>query len=396
MYNIVLVGLGNVSKKLLVKVVNQFKSSYLTIIIRKHNIRSKRTIEILKYKRNRIKVVTKYNNYISKRNIIIELIGDNIYSKDILLKAVIRKCILITANKNLIYKNIGIVNNYLNRNVFFEASIGGGVQIINTIYFIRKVLRIKYIYTIVNGTTNYILSNIGKYSLLMSEIIKSAKKKGISESIPIRDLVGFDSLNKITILSNIIVNISYIENIKSINMFGIRNITRSTLKFLYYNKIYTRLVSSFINKKGAFHIETMPYLLSKYNSLALNKSVYNTFIISTKAHGRFILKAKGAGPKITSISVLRNILEKKKLEKIGRNKNQHKHISGLIKTKILKTIKINIASNYITNIFKLGFKCKFTFYKKQLIILILSRNCIFRITKVFILVGKVLFFTRII
>ncbi|MGX7589754.1 saccharopine dehydrogenase NADP-binding domain-containing protein [Candidatus Vidania fulgoroideorum] len=396
MYKIVIIGLGNVSKELIKKLVRKFKNSEITIAIRKNNIDSKRIIESLKYKEDKINIVRSYHNYIKKGNIIIELIGDNIYSKDIMLRAIINKCILITANKNLIYKNINNIGRYLNKTIFFEASIGGGVQIVNMVELMKKVLEIKSIYSIINGTTNYILSNIKKKKFSLKSIIRLANKKGISERNPTKDLKGYDNLNKITILSNIILKIKKKENIKSINMFGIGDITKSTLKFIYYNRIYIRLVSTFKRKKNIFHIETLPYIFKKENYFTINKSVYNTIIISTKNHGKFTLKAKGAGPKITSISIIKNLIKRNKENIYYRNKGKYNHVNGIVKTKMVIIIRKYNVINKINTLFKTGIKCKFMIYKKELVIITLNRNCIFRITKVFILIRKLPILIRII
>ncbi|QSW37926.1 hypothetical protein JSR06_00490 [Candidatus Vidania fulgoroideae] len=395
MPNIIIIGFGNVSKEFISKLVNKFNPIRLLIITRINSINSRRIIESLGYIKERIMVLTKYSGYIRRKNIVVELIGDNLYSKDILLRTLSNNCTLVTANKNLLYKNINIIGRFLNKSIFFEASIGGGVQILDTLYFLKKVARIRSIYSILNGTTNYILSNIKKCNFSVKDVINLSKKKGISENDPVKDIKGYDSLNKITVLSNLVIRIDNNENIKSINMFGIEHINKLTITFLYLNRVHIRLISTFIRKKGVFNIETAPCILEIRDILSFNNFVYNTFVISTNTYGKFTLKARGAGPKVTSISVLRNVIKNKRVNIKNKEVSRNKYISGIRKTKILIVSSISIFTKNFNIASKVGIKYKLTYFKNKLIILISSKNCIFRIRKLFSLIGNVFPFFRL-
>src|SRR4030065_1199026 len=137
-------------------------------------------------------------------HIIVELIGGTTIAKDIVLKAIKNGKHVVTANKALLAthgKEILRADEKAGVKVGFEASVAGGIPIIKIISEGLVANRIKSIYGIINGTTNYILSKMSDENAEFSEVLKEAQKLGYAEADPTYDIEGIDSAHKISILA---------------------------------------------------------------------------------------------------------------------------------------------------------------------------------------------------
>ena len=129
-------------------------------------------------------------------HIVVELIGGTTIAKDILLKAIRNGKHVVTANKALLAthgKEIFRAAEKAGVQVGFEASVAGGIPIIKIISEGLVANRIKSIYGIINGTTNYILSKMSDENAEFSEVLKEAQKLGYAEADPTYDIEGIDS-----------------------------------------------------------------------------------------------------------------------------------------------------------------------------------------------------------
>ena len=132
-------------------------------------------------------------------HIIVELIGGTTIAKDIILKAIRNGKHVVTANKALLAthgKEIFKAAEKAGVKVGFEASVAGGIPIIKIISEGLVANRIKSIYGIINGTTNYILSKMSDENAEFSEVLKEAQKLGYAEADPTYDIEGIDSAHK--------------------------------------------------------------------------------------------------------------------------------------------------------------------------------------------------------
>ena len=313
--NIALVGLGQVgiflynelnSKKKEIEIKTGKRINIVAISAKNKNKKRRFNIDKKIFYSNPLKIFKE-----KKIDILFECIGlsDGI-SKKIIEYALKNKVNVITPNKALIAKH----GDYLAKlaemnkvNLEFEASVAGGIPILRTIKEGLATNKIKKVYGILNGTTNYILSEMENSNESFEKVLKKAQVLGYAEpGNPKLDLNGFDAFAKIRILSALSFNIK-ISKSKCI-MEGIENIKLEDIKIANQLGLRIKLlgISEIINNQL---FETVhPCLVSKNSYIGNVNGVMNAVITEGKPVGQSILQGEGAGPGPTSSSLLSDLL----------------------------------------------------------------------------------------
>ena len=232
-------------------------------------------------------------------------------------------------------------------NLEFEASVGGGIPILKTIKEGLATNKIKKVYGILNGTTNYILTEMENSNEDLSRVLKKAQQLGYAEpGNPKLDLNGFDAFAKVRILSALSFN-TKISNKKCI-MEGLENIKLEDIKIAAQLGMRIKLlgISEVINNQL---FETVhPCLVNKNTYIGNVNGAMNAIITEGKPVGESILQGEGAGPGPTSSSLLSDLLS------ILRGNINYPFGISSIKRKSIKTFNNN---NY-TNSLYLRFEVK--------------------------------------
>ncbi|MDC2979930.1 homoserine dehydrogenase [Candidatus Pelagibacter sp.] len=313
--NIALVGLGQVGiflynelnlKKREIEIKTGKRINIVAISAKNKNKKRRFNIDKKIFYSNPLKILKE-----KKIDILFECIGlsDGI-SKKIVEYALKKKVNVITPNKALIAKH----GDYLAKlaemnkvNLEFEASVAGGIPILRTIKEGLATNKIKKVYGILNGTTNYILSEMENSNESFEKVLKKAQVLGYAEpGNPKLDLNGFDAFAKIRILSALSFNIK-ISKSKCI-MEGIENIKLEDIKIANQLGLRIKLlgISEIINNQL---FETVhPCLVSKNSYIGNVNGVMNAVITEGKPVGESILQGEGAGPGPTSSSLLSDLL----------------------------------------------------------------------------------------
>ena len=250
-------------------------------------------------------------NLEKKIDILFESIGqsDGI-SKKIVVMALKNRINVITPNKALIAKHgneLAKLAEKNNVNLEFEASVAGGIPILRTIKEGLATNKIKKVYGILNGTTNYILTEMENSNETFDKVLKKAQELGYAEpGNPKLDLNGFDAFAKVRILSALAFN-NQISHHKCI-MEGIENIDLKDIKIANQLNLRIKLlgICEMINNRL---FETVhPCLVSKDTYIGNVNGVMNAVITEGKPVGESILQGEGAGPGPTSSSLLSDLL----------------------------------------------------------------------------------------
>ena len=246
-----------------------------------------------------------------KIDILFECIGlsDGI-SKKLVETALKNKIHVITPNKALISKHGDYLAKLAEKNkvnLEFEASVAGGIPILRTIKESLATNKINKVYGILNGTCNYILSQmeISKESFL--NVLKSAQKLGYAEQgNPKLDLNGYDALAKIKILSSLSFN-KNISNESSL-MEGIENIELKDIEIAAQLNFRIKLlgITELINNKLFERVH--PCLVKKDSYIANVSGVMNAVILHGIPIGESVLQGEGAGPGPTSSALMSDLL----------------------------------------------------------------------------------------
>ena len=313
--NIAIVGLGQVGVylynelRLKKKEIEKKTGKKIKVVaISAKNINKKRQFPINKkiFYKNPIKI---FSN--EKIDILFECVGlsDGI-SKKIVEIALKKKINVITPNKALIAKHGDSLSKLAEKNkvnLEFEASVAGGIPILRTIKEGLATNKINKIYGILNGTTNYILSEMENSQEPFKKVLAKAQKLGYAEpGNPKLDLNGFDAFAKVRILSALAFNNRISKN-KCI-MEGIQNIELKDIKIANQLNLRIKLlgISQIIDNKL---FETVhPCLVSKNTYIGNVNGVMNAVITEGKPVGNSILQGEGAGPGPTSSSLLSDLL----------------------------------------------------------------------------------------
>ena len=272
------------------------------------------------------------------------------YIKKIVEKAIKSKCHVITPNKALIAKHGDYLASLAEKhkaNLEFEASVAGGIPILRTIKEGLATNKIFKVYGILNGTSNYILSEMENLNETFQNVLKKAQKLGYAEPGNSKlDLNGEDAFSKVRILSSLSFN-TKISKHKCL-MEGIEKIELKDIKIANQLNLRIKLlgISEIINNNL---FETVhPCLVSKKSYIGNVNGVMNAVILQGKPVGETVLQGEGAGPGPTSSSLLSDLLS------ILRGNVKHPFGVSNKKRKIIKCYNLD---NY-TNSLYLRFEVK--------------------------------------
>ena len=244
-------------------------------------------------------------------DILFEVIGlsDGI-SKKIVEKSLKNKIHVITPNKALIAKHGDYLSKLAEKNkvnLEFEASVGGGIPILRTIKEGLATNKIRKVYGILNGTSNYILSEMETTKNNFSDVLKKAQMLGYAEpGNPKLDLNGYDALAKVKILSSLSFN-NKISNSKYL-MEGIQNIEYKDIEIVDQLNYRIKLlgITEIIEKKLFERVH--PCLVKKNTYIGNVNGVMNAVILEGMPVGESVLQGEGAGPGPTSSALMSDLL----------------------------------------------------------------------------------------
>ncbi len=243
-------------------------------------------------------------------DIVIELIGGYGVAKELVLKAIANGKHVVTANKallathgNEIFKaaqDKGVM-------VAFEAAVAGGIPIIKAVREGLTANRIEWIAGIINGTTNFILSEMRDKGLSFDTVLKEAQRLGYAEADPTFDIEGVDAAHKITILSALAFGIpmqfdkAYIEGISKLDAIDIK----------YAEQLGYRIKLLGITKRTPEGVELRvhPTLIPTKRLIANVEGAMNAVVVQGDAVGATLYYGKGAGAEPTASAVIADLVD---------------------------------------------------------------------------------------
>ncbi len=244
-------------------------------------------------------------------SIVIELIGGTTFAKELVINACNAGKHVVTANKALISEHGPEIFETAEKNgvsLFFEASVGGGMPAIKTIRESMIANEIISVETIINGTCNYILSQMTEKGLSFDSVLKTAQENGYAEADPALDIEGGDSGHKVSIMASLLYG-GYVPYEK-VHIEGITAITGDDIKFA--RKLgYTIKLLGIIKKLKDNYIDIRihPAMLHNSHILASVSDVYNAVYIKGDAVGDILLYGRGAGEMPTASAVVSDVVD---------------------------------------------------------------------------------------
>lgn len=243
-------------------------------------------------------------------DIIVELIGGIHPAKEFIIKALKKGKHVVTANKLLLAeegKRIFKIAKEEGREIYFEASVGGGIPIVRSIREGLVANRFLNILGIINGTSNFILSKMTDEGINFEEALLKAKQKGYAEKDPSLDIEGWDSAHKLIILC--VLGFGRWVDLKEIYVEGISKIRALDIAYASELGYVIKLLAIAKAVNGKLEARVHPTLLPKTHLLSSVSGNYNAIYVSGDLVGEQILYGEGAGRFPASSAVVSDIAD---------------------------------------------------------------------------------------
>jgi len=243
-------------------------------------------------------------------DIVVELIGGTKIAKDLIMQAIDNGKHVVTANKALLAQHGTEIFSAAQRKgvmVAFEAAVAGGVPIIKALREGLTANRIEWIAGIINGTSNFILSEMRDKGLSFDEVLKEAQKRGYAEADPTFDIEGIDAAHKLTIMSAISFGIpmqfskAYTE--------GISNLTRWDIRYAEELGYRIKLLGITRRTSKGIELRVHPTLIPTRRLIANVEGVMNAVLVKGDAVGQTLYYGAGAGAEPTASAVVADLVD---------------------------------------------------------------------------------------
>jgi len=286
------------------------------------NIEIKHILDLRDFPDSEFKCFTKdFNDILNDDEVtaVVEVMGGTNPAYDFTKKLLLAGKHVISSNKELVAKHgteLLAIAKEKNINYLFEASVGGGIPIIRPINSCLTSGEIDYIYGILNGTTNYILTKMIDDGVEFSDALKDAQEKGYAEKDPTADVDGFDACRKIAILGSLAFG-KFIDS-EAIPTEGIRNITLTDVAYANKLDCSIKLIGSCKKEGDKVFARVCPMMVSSKNPVSCINDVFNGIVANDPSLGDVMFYGKGAGKLPTASAVVADIIDAAK-HKDGNN-----------------------------------------------------------------------------
>jgi homoserine dehydrogenase len=243
-------------------------------------------------------------------DIVVEVIGGIRPAKDFILKAINNGKHVVTANKALLATDgneIFTAAQEAGIEIGFEASVAGGIPIIKVIREGLVANRIKAVYGIINGTSNYILSKMTDENVEFSVALKEAQDLGYAEADPTLDIEGIDSAHKLAILAYLSYGIPILY--KNIYTEGISKISSQDIDFASELGYKVKLLAIAKEKDNEVELRVHPTMIPKDYLISKVDGPFNAVYVEGDATGSTLYYGRGAGAMPTGSAVVSDIVD---------------------------------------------------------------------------------------
>ena len=243
-------------------------------------------------------------------DIVVELIGGYTVAKELMLKAIENGKHVVTANKALLASHgteIFAAAQKKGVMVAFEAAVAGGIPIIKALREGLTANRIEWIAGIINGTSNFILSEMRDKGLTFDTVLKQAQKLGYAEADPTFDIEGIDAAHKLTIMAAIAFGIPM--QFDKVYTEGIAKLTREDIRYAEELGYRIKLLGIAKRTPKGIELRVHPTLIPTRRLIANVEGVMNAIVVKGDAVGATLYYGAGAGAEPTASSVVADLVD---------------------------------------------------------------------------------------
>ena len=259
-----------------------------------------------------ITLTTNYQDILNDADIslVVQLVGGTTIARDIMIEAIKAGKKIVTANKALLAHHgpeLFALAQKHNTTIAFEASVAGGIPVLSALREGLAANTIQSIYGIVNGTCNYILSQMTEHTTAYETTLQDAMDKGYAEADPTFDVEGFDSAHKLVILTAL--GFQTIVSLDDIYIEGISHIEVKDINHAHELGYAVKSLAIAIKKEQGLELRIHPTLIPHSHPLASVNDVFNAVYIDGDMVGQTMFYGKGAGSHPTASAVIADIIE---------------------------------------------------------------------------------------
>ena len=243
-------------------------------------------------------------------DIVVELIGGYGVAKELVLKAIENGKHVVTANKALLAVHGNEIFDAAQKKgvmVAFEAAVAGGIPIIKALREGLTANRIQWIAGIINGTTNFILSEMRDKGLSFETVLKEAQRLGYAEADPTFDVEGVDAAHKLTIMSAIAFGIPM--QFDKAHIEGISKLEAEDIKYAEQLGYRIKLLGITKRRSEGFELRVHPTLVPSKRLIANVEGAMNAVLVQGDAVGSTLYYGKGAGAEPTASAVIADLVD---------------------------------------------------------------------------------------
>lgn len=245
----------------------------------------------------------------SEVKIVVELVGGTTIARDFVKKALSAKKHVVTANKALLAKHSKELFSLARENgvsIAFEASCAGGIPFVRNLYDGLNANDITALYGIVNGTCNYILSEMMEKGISYTDALSGAQKEGLAEADPTLDVNGMDSAHKLTLLSSLAFSESLA--LESIPVSGIDTLDLYDVRIGEELGYVIKLIAWARKTSKGISLAVRPSFIHEKHPLAWVSGAFNAISVYGNALGHSMYYGRGAGASPTASAVVSDII----------------------------------------------------------------------------------------
>lgn len=253
-------------------------------------------------------------------DIVVEVMGGVRQAREYILAAIEQGKHVVTANKDLMALHGAEILKFAqekNCDVFYEASVAGGIPILRALVESFSSDRITKMMGIVNGTTNYILSKMSREGADYDQVLKEAQELGYAEADPTSDVEGLDAARKMAILSTLGFRVPV--NLDEVDVKGISHISREDIAYGKKLGYEIKLLGLAQRDDDEIEVSVEPTMVHKSHPLASVNGVFNAVYVHGEAVGETMFYGPGAGELPTATSVVSDLVTVVKNMKLGVN-----------------------------------------------------------------------------
>lgn len=243
-------------------------------------------------------------------NCVVELVGGKTIAKKIILESLQNGKDVVTANKALLAEEgeqIFKTAHQYGRQIFYEASIGGGIPIVKSMRESFVSNNVSTVLSIINGTCNYILTQMSKEGMSFKDALALAQSKGYAEADPSFDIDGIDAAHKITLLAQLAFGKKV--RFKDVSCEGITKIQQGDIAFADQLGYVVKLLAIAKRINDKIEVRVQPTLLAKNHILASVNDSYNAVFLTCDEVEDVLLYGRGAGEAPTASAVVSDIVD---------------------------------------------------------------------------------------